>query len=133
MFKKETLSLTIRNVKLWFLAGMYEIKKTLLLGKVVSFKYLGVFIDKHLNFDLHIEHFGKKLAQKRFSKTFLLRMYNSYAKPMAYGILAFGSAKRNKTQFYFLSAKTHFKVYLFQEERRPCMQSFQALQRAVSF
>ena len=111
--------------------------KNLLLGKVleevVSFKYLGVFIDKHLNFDLHIEHVGKKLAQKLFSKTFPLLMYNSYAKPMAYGILAFGSAKRNKTQIYFLSAKTHFKGYIFQEERRPCMLSFQALQRAVSF
>ena len=38
--------------------------KNLLLGEVleevVSFKYLGVFIDKHLNFDHHIEHVGKK-------------------------------------------------------------------------
>ena len=73
-------------------------------------------------------------ARNFFSKTFLLQMYNSYAKPMiSYGSLAYGSAKKNKTQFYFLSTKTHFKNYLFQEERRPCMLSFQALQRAVRF
>ena len=88
--------------------------KNLLLGEVleevVSFKYLGVLIDKHLNFDLHIEHVGKKLAnfngmlfraRKFFSKTFFLQMYNSYAKPMiSYGILAYSSAK--KTQFFFV-------------------------------
>ena len=121
--------------------------KNLLLGEVleevVSFKYLGLFIDKHLNFDLHIEHVDKKLAKfngmlfrarNSLSKIFLLQMYNSYAKPMiSYGILAYGSAKKKKTQFYFLSTKTHFKYYLFQEERRPCMLSFQGLQRAVSF
>ena len=113
-----------------------------MLEEVVSFKYLGVFIDKLLNFDLHIEHIGKKLAKfngmlfparKFFSKTFLLQMYNSYVKPMiSYGILAYGSAKE-QTSVLFLSTKSHFKNYLFQEERRPCMLSFQALQRAVSF
>ena len=91
-------------------------EKNLLLGevlkKLVSFKYLGVFIDKHLNFDLHIKHVGKKLTKFNgllfrvrnfFSKDFLLQMYNSYAKPMkSYRILAYSSAK-NKTQFYFLS------------------------------
>ena len=60
------VSLTVRNVKLWVLVGMYKNQKYLLLGEVleelISFKYLGVFIDKHLNFDLHIEHVGKELA-----------------------------------------------------------------------
>ena len=90
--------------------------KNLLLGElleeVVPFKYLGVFIDKHLNFDLHMEHVDKKLAKFNgmlfrartfFSKTFLLQMYNSYAKPMiSYVILAYGSVKKNKTQLYFV-------------------------------
>ena len=143
--QETNLSLTVRNVKLLVLAGMY--KKNLLSGEVLegvnSFKYLGVFIDKHLNFDLHIEYVGIKLAKFNgmlfrarnfFTKTFSLQMYNSYAKPMiSYGILAYGSAKKNKTQFDFLSKKTHFKNYLFQKERRPCMLSFQALQRAVNF
>ena len=100
-----------------------------------------MLIEKHLNFDLHIEHVGKLAkfngmlfrAKTFFSKTILLQMYNSYAKPMiSYGILACGSAKKQNSVL-FLSTKTHFKNYLFQEERRPCMLSFQALQRAVSF
>ena len=49
------------------IVGFGRNKKMLLLGevleKVVSFNYLRVFIDKHLNFDLHIEHVGKKLAK----------------------------------------------------------------------
>ena len=47
------------------LTRSYENQKNLLLGEVleevVSFKYQGLFIDKHLNFDLHIKHVGKKI------------------------------------------------------------------------
>ena len=114
--QETNLSLTVRNVKLWVLTGSYKNKKNLLLGEVlaeiVSFKYLGVFIDKHLNFDLHIEHVGEKLAnfngmlfraRNFFSKTFLSQMYNSYAKPMiSYGILAYGSAKKQNIVLFFV-------------------------------
>ena len=97
-------------------------KKNLLLGEVLeevnSFKYLGVFIDKHLNFDLHIEYVGKKLAKFNgrlfrarnfFTKNFLLQMYNSYAKPMiSYGILAYGSAKKKQNSVRFSVYKNAF-------------------------
>ena len=104
--------------------------KNLLLSEVleeaVSFKYLGVFIDKHLNFDLHIEHVGKKLAKfngmlfrarNLFSKTCLLQMYNSYDKPMILcGMLAYGSAKKNKIQLYFCLQKRILKTFSRREE-----------------
>ena len=40
------------NKKIVLLAELFE--------EAASFKYLGMFIDKHLNFDLHIEQVGKK-------------------------------------------------------------------------
>ena len=55
-------------------------------------------------------------ARNFFSKTFLLQMSNSYAKPMrSYGILVYGSAKKNKTQFYFLSTKCVLKTIFFKK------------------
>ena len=100
---------------------MYE-KKNLLSGEVLeevnSFKYLGVFIDKHLNFDIHIEYVGKKLAKFNgmlfrarnfFTKTFLLQMYNSYAISMiSYAILADGTAKKKQNSVRFSVYKNAF-------------------------
>ena len=103
--------------------------KNLLSGEVLeevnSFKYLGVFIDKHLNFDPHIEYVGKTLAKFNgmlfrarnfFTKTFLLQMYNSYAKPMiSYGILAYGSAKKTKLSSIFCLQKRILKTIFFKK------------------
>ena len=98
-----------------------------MLEEVVSFIYLVVFIDKHLNFDLHIELVGKKLAKfngmlfraKNFlSKTFLLQMYKSYAKPMiSYGILAYGSTKKTKLSSIFCIQKR--MIFLDIDSNRP--------------
>ena len=101
---RNKLVLNIKKSKIVGFGRNVQKSKNLLLGEVleevVSFKYLGFFIDKHLNFDLHIEHVEEKLAKFNgnlfrarnfFSKIFLLQMYNSYAKPMiSYGILAYG-------------------------------------------
>ena len=97
--------------------------KNLLLGEVLE--EVGVLIDKHLNFDLHIEHVGKKLARFNgmlfrarnfFSKTFLLQMYKSYAKPMiSYGILAYGSAKKTKLSSIFCLQKRFLKTMFFKK------------------
>ena len=117
--------------------------KNLLLGEVleevVSFNYLR-FIDKHLSFDLHIEHVGKKLvkfngmlfqARNFFSKTFLSQMYKSYAKPMiSFGILAYRSAKKTKLSSIFCLQKRILKTI---KKRGTMYVPFQALQRAVSF
>ena len=73
-----------------------------------------MLIEKHLNFDLHIEHVGKLAkfngmlfrARIFFSKTILLQMYNNYAKPMiSYGILAYGSAKKQNSVLFCLQKR----------------------------
>ena len=49
-------------------------------------------------------------ARNLFSKTCLLQMYKSYAKPMiSCGMLAYGSAKKNSAVFLF--TKTHLKFF----------------------
>ena len=48
------------------------------------------------------------------------------------GILAYFSAKRKQNSVLFFVYKTPFRDYHFQEKIRPCVLSFQALQRAVS-
>ena len=62
MFKKQNV-INSKKCKIVGFGRNVQKSKNLLLGEVleevVSFKYLGVLIDKHLIFDLHIEHVGK--------------------------------------------------------------------------
>ena len=66
-------------------------------------QYLGVVVDNKLCFKQHIDHFCKKLARLKgvflagnvFSRTFLFRFYQIYAKPfISYGILVYGCASK---------------------------------------
>ena len=69
-------------------------------------KYLGIFVDKKLNFKFHIEHVCKKLtkfcgivwkARYAFSKQQMLSFYKAYVNPtITYGILIYG----NTSQFH---------------------------------
>ena len=63
---RNKLVLNSRKCKIVGFGRNVQKEKNLLLGEleeVVSFKYLGLFIDKHLNFDLHIEHVDKKVSK----------------------------------------------------------------------
>ena len=73
------------------------------LETVSQFKYLEIMLDTKLNFESHINEVLKKLARFNglmyrardyFSKSSLLRPYQTYCKPIImYGLLAYGSAR----------------------------------------
>ena len=74
------------------------------LETVSQFKYLGIMLDAKLNFESHINEVLKKRfnglmyrARDCFSKSSLLRSYQTYCKPIImYGLLAYGSAAKSK-------------------------------------
>ena len=76
------------------------------LGNRGSFKYLGITIDNKLTFGEHVNDILKKLAKfngmmykakNYFPKTCLLKMCNSFIKPIiSYGILIYGSTTKTR-------------------------------------
>ncbi len=80
-----------------------------------SFKYLAVTIDSKLTFHEYVKNILKKLAKftgvmykakNFFSKTCLLKMYNSFIKPIiSYGILIYGSTTKTRTDKFLKMRK----------------------------
>ena len=78
------------------------------LNKVKSYKYLGMHIDQHLRYDVHINYLVKKLRYLLFvfyklkfilsNKALLSIYYGLFHSIATYGIVAWGSAYKNVTQ-----------------------------------
>ena len=93
------------------------------LNVVNSFKYLGVVVDNKLCFKQHIDPVCKKLAKFNgilyearnvFSRTFLLRFYQVYAKPsISYGILVYGCASKTNLSKPLLLQKRILRTIFF--------------------
>ena len=96
------------------------------LNAVNSFKYLEVVVDNKLGFEQHIDHVCKKLAKfneilykarEVFSRSFLLRFYQVYAKLLkSYSILLFGCASKTKLNKILLKQKRILRAVFFKRK-----------------
>ena len=90
------------------------------------YKYLGIVVDNMLCFKQHIDHFCKKLAifngilyeaRNVFSRTFLLRFYQVYAKPLkSYGILVYGCASQTNSNKILIMQKRILRIIFFRRK-----------------
>ena len=92
---------------------------------VDKFKYLGVSIDKRLNFHSHIASIQKRLAEFDsllykarycFSRKALLRFYQAYAKPIIlYGLLIYGGTRYSVLNEILLMQKRFIRTIFFRK------------------
>ena len=90
------------------------------LETVSQFEYLGVMLDPKLNFESHVNEVLKELARFNglmyrardcFSKSSLLRSYQTYCKPIImYGLLAYGSAPKPKIDIILSMQKKNLRT-----------------------
>ena len=88
-----------------------------------SFKYLGIEIDKKLNFNMHtvkvctkIFKFNGVLYRVRscFSKQALIKFYIAYVIPLiSYGLLAYGSTSKSNLDKIYLAQKKIIRTIFF--------------------
>ena len=92
---------------------------------VDKLKYLGVSIDKRLNFHSHIASIQKRLAKFNglvykarycFSRKALLRFYQAYAKPIIlYGLLIYGGTRHSVLNEILLMQKRIIRTIFFRK------------------
>ena len=92
---------------------------------VDKFKYLGVSIDKRLNFHSQIASIQKRLAKFNglvfkarycFSRKALLRFYQAYAKPIIlYGLLKYGGTRHSVQNEILLLQKRNIRTIFFRK------------------
>ena len=99
-----------------------------------SVKYLGVFIDRNLNFKNHIEHVCKKVSKllgflhhsKRMLSQYLKKVfYNCYIKPViSYGLLVYGSTSESLLKPIFVLQKKILRLIYNLKKHDTCTHLF---------
>ena len=84
-------------------------------------------MDNRLKFESHINNICGKLAKFNgllfkgrncFSKNVLVKLYNSYAKPLiSYGLIAFGATSKSLLEKTFVMQKRIFRTVSFFKRR----------------
>ena len=93
------------------------------IGVSNSVKYLGIYLDKKLNYSYHVQQIVKKLTKhlsvigrlRHFvSQNVLLRYYNFYMKPLVqYGLIVYGCTSYNQLKPIFLFQKNALRLIFF--------------------
>ena len=101
---------------------------------VDKFRYLGVSIDKRLNFNSHVTSVQKQLAKINgllfkarycFSRKVLLRFYEAYAKPIiSYGLLIYGCTRESVLKQIHLMQKRIMRTIFFKKREESVSELF---------
>ena len=101
---------------------------------VDKFRYLGVSIDKRLNFNSHVASVQKQLAKFNgllfkarycFSRKVLLRFYEAYAKPItSYGLLIYGYTRESVIKQIPLMQKRIMRTIFFKKREESFSELF---------
>ena len=99
-----------------------------------KFRYLGVSIDKRLNFNSHVASVQKHLAKFNgllfkarycFSRKVLLRFYEAYAKPIiSYGLLIYGCTRESVLKQIHLMQKRIMRKLFFKKREESVSELF---------